>query len=693
MSFKTVIALSVLFVGCKPPPLPPLEDLPCDVANERVGARACVHAIADIEQWDSLSRLSTIIDRRANTKWLAAATPDSYVQDTLFLDMNTYTLHWEMLAAAFPDAFPGLTHAEYSRMVLDPVNREYFSGDLVEFVDREASYFGFTIWDDPSDVDAVLSEEEVHALYDDIASRMGIRPLFWVPNSNLQRQAAESWGDTDFPIRNLDDSLPYEAYTQGTGIGTVRLYDAQQFAQATEDAAFSYQDLLILDEAPFDVERPIAGAVTGTRQGDLSHLNVRSAGRGTPNCYVREPLDAFSEWEGQLVALTCGPRGYTVRPATPEEAETFWIELRPEPITLPAPNRAFADTVQLLDVSIRTATDRRGAVSTFGSKGTNLAHLYQLTDPSIQLTGFVVPFYWYIRFVETTSWTVDLGDGPADYTFQETLDAWHADDLFLTDATVRRDRLDDLRDAMRDATVDPVLEDILSTAITDVWDSDTVMVRFRSSSNAEDALTFNGAGLYDSTSVCLADTLDSDSDGPSHCDPDKDNERTVARGLRKVWASTWNVEAWEERDWYGITHDNVAMGVLVNTRSKDEQANIVAFTGNPSANDDRTLVNAQFGEWDVVSAEPGVAPEKTFVTVSASGEVTDIQRIRQSTVGSGIVLTNQQLTDLASALHRIEQQWPIDEPVPDGRSVLLDTEWKVLEDGRLIVKQVRPFLR
>ncbi|MFT6161696.1 MAG: hypothetical protein ACJA00_004293 [Myxococcota bacterium] len=578
-------------------------------------------------------------------------------------------------------------------MVLDPDNREYFSGDLVEFTGRDASYFGFTIWDDPTDVDAVLSEDQVASVYNDIASRMDIRPLVWVPNSRLQQAAADAWGDTSFPIRPVDDSLQYEAYTQGTGIGTVRLYDAQQFAQATEDAAFSYQDLLILDEAPFDVERPIAGAVTGTRQGDLSHLNVRSAGRGTPNCYVREPISAFSQWEGQLVALTCGPRGYTVRPASVDEAETFWTDLRPDPITLPTPNRAFADTVELLDLSVRSATDRRGAVSTFGSKGTNLANLYQLTDPDLQLTGFVIPFYWYIRFVETTSWTVDLGDGRALHTFQETLDVWHADSQFLTDASVRRDRLDDLRDAMRDAPVDPVLVEVLTTAITDVWTTDDVMVRFRSSSNAEDALTFNGAGLYDSTSVCLADSLDSDSSGPSLCDLDQDNERTIERGLKKVWASTWNVQAWEERDWYGIGYDNVAMGVLVNTRSKDEQANIVAFTGNPSADDDRTLVNAQFGEWDVVSAEPGVAPEKTFVTVSIRGEVTDIQRVRQSTVGSGIVLTNGQLTDLASALHRIEQQWPIDESVPEGRTVLLDTEWKVLEDGRLIIKQVRPFLR
>ena len=35
----------------------------------------------------------------------------------------------------------------------------------------------------------------------------------------------------------------------------------------------------------------------------------------------------------------------------------------------------------------------------------------------------------------------------------------------------------------------------------------------------------------------------------------------------------------------------------------------------------------------------------------------------------------------------------MDELVPATADVLLDTEWKVLADGRLIVKQVRPFLR
>jgi hypothetical protein len=41
----------------------------------------------------------------------------------------------------------------------------------------------------------------------------------------------------------------------------------------------------------------------------------------------------------------------------------------------------------------------------------------------------------------------------------------------------------------------------------------------------------------------------------------------------------------------------------------------------------------------------------------------------------------------------IEGVFPLDEPAPVDADVVLDTEWKVLVDGRLVIKQIRPFLR
>ncbi len=130
----------------------------------------------------------------------------------------------------------------------------------------------------------------------------------------------------------------------------------------------------------------------------------------------------------------------------------------------------------------------------------------------------------------------------------------------------------------------------------------------------------------------------------------------------------------------------VAMGVLVDTRSKDEQANIVAFTGLPSDPDDgRFLVNAQVGWLDVVSAESGVWPERTLLELSSSGQVSEIVRIDGSSEADE-VLSDARLEELG------EELWTVRQVYPDQGSAMLDTEWKVLEDGRLIIKQVRPFV-
>ena len=135
------------------------------------------------------------------------------------------------------------------------------------------------------------------------------------------------------------------------------------------------------------------------------------------------------------------------------------------------------------------------------------------------------------------------------------------------------------------------------------------------------------------------------------------------------------------------------MAVLVNTRSKDEQANIVAFTGSPTAEDERAVINAQLGELDVVSAQAGIIPEKTLLTIE-DGAVIDIERVSASseTTGDEVVLSDAQLDELGTVLGTIEATYPVDETVDDG-VLLLDTEWKVLDSGRLVIKQIRPFTR
>jgi hypothetical protein len=663
----------------------------CDEAGERLGYRACVHDIPDDATFEAVTVLAGLVDQLRVGKYMVPATASAELP-TLYLDVNAFTLHYEFMVQSFPDLFAGLTLEQYTAMTLHPATREYYAGTYSIYMDEDGFFYGFTVWDDPSDATSTVTEEQVGAVYAELQAHFGVGALEWVPNTAAQVEAAETWGDTDFPIHGLAP-VTYEVYNQGDAYGTLKLYSLGDLAEASEDADFGYQNILAIDEAPTDLDYVVSGIVTGSRQGALSHLAVRSASRGTPNCFIADPLEVLASWEGQLVHFECGPTSYTIEPATAEDAEAWWESIRPDPVDVCAPQLDVTVMPGLLEADTSTAAARDLGKCTFGTKGTNLATLYQLPiDEEYQLDGFLVPMHYYDDFVRTHTWSIDLGAGKATHSFQETIEAWHADPVFLSDAEVRATRLDALRSAMGDATVDPAVVEAVGDRIVQIFGTDLQMVRFRSSSNAEDSIGFTGAGLYESESGCAADNRDADETGPSLCDPTREIEETIDDALKDVWKSLWNVRAWEERDWYGIDHLSVAMGVLCDTRSANEQANIVAFSGNIAADgDDRYLIEAQEGELDVVSTEPGVYPESSLLTFTG-GSVSKIERITASTEVP-IVLTDAELEELGAAFYDIAQRFPIDDPVPDGHDLLWDTEWKYDSTGQLIIKQIRPYVR
>lgn len=677
----------------------------CAEAQERLGHRVCVHEVSDAKTWSEITFATTALDQERTTTYLVPARDDARVPP-VFIDASAFEAseqfhHYTFLTESAPD-LELLQFDEYLELIgastaaagFDPGRREWFAGDVTEFIVLGGdNLFGFTIWDQGTNPAATITCEQFLQVYDVVAGRLAIDgPVAAVPANDLQREVLAS---CSVCTHDPEIAFGYELYTKAKRCGTARLYTLEELTAAEAAAEFGWQDILITDQAPLDIQTIIAGIVTGTRQGELSHLNVRSAARGTPNCYLEGAYELLASWDGQLISLECGPDRVDVLPVTPEEYERCNEGFKPEPVDVIPADLTWTDLVPLLDLPTDTADERRTAVGRFGSKGANLAVLYQRIDPELQLTGFLIPAHYYDAFVRDSSWSVDLGSGPETLTFAETIARFLDDPDFLTDGAVRRERLAALRTSMESAPCDPALASAIEAAIRATYEGrDDVMVRFRSSSNAEDSLRFSGAGLYDSTSVCLADERDADASGPSRCDPDQPDERDVCRGLRRVWASLWNMKAFEERAWYGIDHRQVAMGILVNTRTKGELANIVAFSGNPLLwRDKRYLVNAQLGELDVVAAVPGVWPEKDLLTIE-NGLVTKIERARGSTeLPEGeVVLDDALLRELGAALSTIVEVYPVDADLSETDHVLLDTEWKLRSDGRLAIKQVRPFI-
>ncbi len=662
----------------------------CQEASARSGELECLHRIVDEHDWESVSVPQSAVDQVRSAKYLLPTRSDARLRP-LFMNSSRHELHFEFMVEVFPALFPELTGREYLRLLFDPTVREYRAGAVTEYrLPDGGTRFGFTVVGDPSTAGSITCDD-VRSVHAELRTRLPGDELAAVPSD---REQLGFFSECGVPVLDPTD-LEYEVYHRAAAFGTVRRLSAQELPRKVASAEVGFQDILVLEQAPSDIETIVSGVVTGSRQAPLSHVAVRSAARGTPNCYLKDAYGYFEAWAGQLVRLECASEGLLVESASAEEAEAYWQQLKPAPVVIEAPDRDYSELVSLGALELTTAAQRAQALSRFGAKGRNLAWLRQNLDPELTPLGFLIPSAHYFAFVESQGWSVDLGDGLAEHTFAETLESWQGSEQFQSDAALRRSRLAELQAAMEAATCDDALLEVVGQKLVATLGAADVTARLRSSSNAEDGALFNGAGLYDSFSGCLADDLDDDELGPSHCDPTERNERTVCRALKRVWASLWNAKAYDERTFYGIDPTRVAMGVLVNERSEAELANMVAFSGNPSVRtDERYLVNAQFGERPVVSPDPGVWPEQVLLTVEA-GDVTAIEKVTLSSLAEPDeqVVSDANLTRLGVELSRLVAIYPFDQEPPAGRTFLLDTEWKVMPDGQLRIKQVRPFLK
>jgi len=663
----------------------------CEEAAARVGHSACVLEVADASEWERVSVGSgKRRDVRRVGKYLAPARADAALP-TLFADTNYYPLHYCLLRDAFAPLFPNFGFLHYQALVYRRATRSMIAGSIYELRGDDLPVrHGFTV-ETPDEPAELLDEPEVYAISHLLRERFAVGPLGFVPLTAAQQGKALGWPEPRVPVVIGGESMiSYEVYSAGTAYGRVRRYTAEQAASAS--GTFGWQDILVLETASRDLVGVMAGVVTGTRQDVLSHLNVLAARRGTPNLFVADPLAAFAPFDGALVRLRATGDAYSVVAATPEEAAAFWATNRPSVAIEHPPDPAFHVLLDLHEIPSATASERGAAIGRFGGKVTGLATLYATLDPVYQTPGFGVPVAHYLDFMASNSWEIGIDGAPQVISFADTITLWLADPKFRSDSALRRANLAALASAMlHKGAVDPALRAALQAQIEATFGDPAVMVRFRSSSNVEDGVEFNGAGLYTSVSACALD--EPGADGASACDPDK-GRRSIDAAIKQVWASLWSLGAFEEREYYQIDHARTAMGVLVSLRHEDEQANGVAFTGNPAdSKDGRYTINVQAGEVDVVSPPAGVTAELDRLTI-VDGAVTTIERAAASSLvpAGAHVLSDEQLRELGALLSSVAAVYPVDPGEHAPAEVLLDLEFKFNRAGKLVIKQIRPFL-
>ena len=642
----------------------------------------------------SVQSRSTSSTRR-NGKYVVAARDDPRLFTSLFQNVDRFRLHEDFLANVFPEEFGFILDdpSRYDELIGRRVTRDYFVGTLDLRQNDDGLFYTFNVVTDTGfDPREVLSQEEVGEVYNRLRANFLLGPLAYAPNSQLALDEAETWIEPDFPvfIDNTPPPFQFEAYTLGLGYGRLRIMALEEFEIANREGRFTFQDgVVIEDVSPPDIEGVVGFVFTGGIQGELAHLPIRTARRGTPNAFVSNVREKFGEFDGDLVRVEVFPENFFVTRVESSEAEDFWEQIRRELSEPPFIDTEYMGLDGFLEMDLAGRPEGR-----YGGKASNLGRLQRVilrdgTLDSFLESGFGIPTHFYSQFMQTNF----RGATSYDEYIQEIV---RREDV-RTDSNLRFELLDEFRDFARsNGIVDSDLVQSVALKIESVFGDLATMVRFRSSSNAEDALVFNGAGLYESTSVCALDTLDSNERNSSFCDLARSNERTIERALKKVWTSLWTFRAHEERTFYQIDPSDAVMGIAVTRAFLNENGNGVAFTGSPRDVDNkRYVITAQVGEGSVVSPPAGTTVERTLLEVGDGGEVENIIRSRASNqVESGVVVVDEEhLRELARFMWRIENAWEFDLPEGIPRDqVILDFEFKLEPDGSLAVKQIRPFL-
>lgn len=572
-----------------------------------------------------------------------------------FTDSKKYELHYTFcrLQLGYSKTQESFNREQYS----NESDRLYYLASINHYRSPDLYTLEFV----PGDK---ITAEAIAMVFRQVQNRFYHREkLKFLPTSPALDQRTESLNIPKVTSEQIYAGQNYQAVNRAEAYG----YLARVSVGNVESTYLSRHTIVLTNGVPNDIS-VVAGIVTTEFQSPLSHINILSRNRGTPNMALRSAWNdpIIGALEGKLVYFEVAADTFTLREADLVEAQDFWaLREQRDQVILPC-NDTTAGLFPIAQIS-------HSDISLVGAKAANLGELEKInvSDPGpipLPEGAFAIPFYYY-----------------RDHMTRNGLDSdvlsMLSDSVFKTDTKIRKDRLETLRAAIIAAPIDPVFLGIVLNLIREL--SKYKRIRFRSSTNAEDLEEFNGAGLYDSFT--------------GHLDK---SEKSVEKAIKSVWASLWNFRAFEEREYFRIDHHHVAMGILAHRSFPDEEANGVAITSNIYNSSIWGLtIDVQQGEISVVTPPVGFTSDQLIfhTTYENPFEEPVIEYLSRSNVTAGkTVLSESEIVQLAKYLMTIKTWFYLN--VYNGwqkasfPAFAMDVEFKFdSPDRKLYIKQARPY--
>ncbi len=415
------------------------------------------------------------------------------------------------------------------------------------------------------------------------------------------------------------------------------------------------KDIVLYDALPNSLPR-VGGIMTSVMQTPLSHVNLRAIQDKIPNAFIQDPLltDSIAELLDHYIYFKVAQDKYTIREATLEEVNDWFEDIRPETEQVPDLNLNYTSILPLDSITF-------GMADGYGAKCANVAVMrtFGFQEETIP-DGFGVPFYFYQEFMKYNS-------------FFEEVESMISDLDFQSDRAVRNDRLKDFRKKIREAA----LPNWMLQELDNMHQSfpQGTSIRCRSSTNNEDLPGFNGAGLYTSKTQ-------------------HPEEGSISKSIKQVYASLWNLRAFEEREFYKINHFIASMGVLCHPNYSDEKANGVGVSTDPIYNTSNTFyLNSQIGEDLITNPSNTAIPEEILLDKIQVSE-NDFIIVQRSSliVNDSIIMEEHYLDQMRDYLTVIHNEFAKLYNAQTNENFAMDIEYKITKENQLIIKQARPWV-
>jgi hypothetical protein len=606
--------------------------------------RAWIRAIPDEATWKNYSK-------KLNADEFGKCVIDIKKDEIYFIDVNLFNLHADFVLGV-------LLKKAWNRENIIEYNKNYERVKphfILCYVTHHTKVDKWTLsfWEgDKIDAAGVLRTKDKLD-----GSFWKAKEIYFRPDSLEQEKVAKEVAKKKFKTITNDDlykAADFQAFNRGKAVGTLRVVPV---GTPYEEMTFERTDIALLQESYPDIT-PVAGILATTFSTPLSHVNLRATAWGIPNAGDKKARDKWGALDGKVVFYEVTDAGATVREATAAEIEEWQNRVTAaKHVELP---KADIENPRLAMLTRMRAKD----VIVYGTKSSNLGEIRTANLEDVHIPdGFGVPFFYYVRHMKQNG-------------LDAKVEALLSDPKFGKEAAWRKQALEELREAIVDAPIDPDVLDMIYKRVKIKLGGKGVFVR--SSTNAEDLPGFNGAGLYDTVPNVVG----------------RDN---LGSAIKTVWASLWNLRAVEERSAFGIDHRQVYAAVMIQIGVNASAAGVLVSTNLWDRSDsDGFTINAKFGLGMRV-VEGQKVPEQIIFDASndgtkiisrsddpvmlvfdANGGIKEVP-----TPDGGVILTEARAKRLVTAVQKFLPLW--------RKGTVLDVEW-VLEGEKIWIVQARPYV-